>query len=296
MRHLSIVLSSTLAVPALLASEPLVVPIWNGVPPGSEGQNGEEVVRIFETGERIVSNVHRPSITVYTPANAEDATAAVLILPGGGHRELWSDHEGHNIGRWLSERGVAGFVLKYRLSMDEGSPYSIADEVADAKRAVRFIRSRAAEWNIDPGRLGIMGFSAGGETAARAVMQSDDGDPAATDVVERETSPLALQALVYPGNSSVIQPESGAPPVFLCWGYYDRPDIADGLGELYARFRKAGVLVEMHEYSDANHGFGLRAQDSSPAGKWIERFHEWLGGRGLLTPVQQESPGETPGG
>lgn len=270
----------TMAAPFLSAAEPPVIPIWNGIPPGSEGQNGEEVVRITESGEHIISNVHRPSITVYLPASAEKSTAAVLVLPGGGHRELWSDHEGHNVARWLSSHGVAAFVLKYRLAREEGSPYTIEEhEVADAKRALRVIREYSTAWNIDEARLGIMGFSAGGEVAARAAMLPDDGNPSAEDPVERQSTHLAFQALIYPGNSGIIQPTKDAPPAFLCWGFHDNPSVADGMGEVYLRFRKAGVPVEVHGYSNANHGFGLRTNDTSPAGKWIERFHDWLGGR-----------------
>jgi acetyl esterase/lipase len=94
---------------------------------------------------------------------------------------------------------------------------------------------------------------------------------------------LAFQALIYPANPAIIQPTKDAPPAFLCWGDRDTvPTIADGMGSVYSRFRSAGVPVEMHVYSKAGHGFGLRANDTSPAGKWIERFYEWLGSRGLL--------------
>jgi len=90
---------------------------------------------------------------------------------------------------------------------------------------------------------------------------------------------------VYPAHPEVIQPTGSSPTAFLCWGYGDFPMIADGMGSVYSRFRAAGVPVEMHVYSDAGHGFGVRANDSSPAGRWIERFYEWLGSRGLLQPV-----------
>lgn len=265
------------------AAEPEVVYLWNGVAPGSEGQTGEEVVRLSDTGEHIVSNIHRPSLTVYLPTAATTPTLAVLVIPGGGHREIWTDHEGHNVARWLSARGIAAFILKYRLPGQEGSPYKMEHEVADGIRAVRLLRAQAERWHIDPARIGVIGFSAGGELAARVALGANEGNPNATDPVEKQSSRVAFQALMYPANPEIIQPKKESPPAFLCWGFNDHiPTIADGMGSVYSRFRDVHVPVEMHVYSDAGHGFGIRATDTSPAGKWIERFYEWLGSRGLL--------------
>jgi endo-1,4-beta-xylanase len=257
--------------------------------PGSEGQTGEEIAKLSDGGERIVSNVHRPSLTVYLPTAPTEPTLAVLIVPGGGHREIWTDHEGHNVARWLRKRGVAAFMLKYRLPRQEGSPYTIEHEVADGKRAIRILRQRAAQWRIDPARIGMIGFSAGGELTARVAVAPDDGDPDASDLVERQSTRLAFQALMYPAHPEVIQPASDAPPAFLCWGFEDFPMISEGMGSVYARFRDAGVPVEVHVYSTAGHGFGIRAHDTSPAGKWIDRFYEWLGAQDLLLPGSAES-------
>jgi endo-1,4-beta-xylanase len=263
-------------------AEPEVVFLWDGVAPGSEGQKGEEVVRITETGEHVISNVHRPSLTVYLPKEGVTLAPAVLVIPGGGHREIWSDHEGHNVARWLSERGVAAFILKYRLPAQAGSPYRTEHEVADGQRAVRMLRHHAERWRIDPSRIGVIGFSAGGELAARVVLAPEKGDASASDPVERLSAGVAFQALMYPARPEIIRPVKETPPAFLCWGFGDYPMIADGMGSVYSRFRDAKVPVEMHVYSDAGHGFGLRAKDKSAAGKWIERFYEWLGSRGVL--------------
>ena len=281
-RSLSLAL---LSVAIARAAEPEVVYLWDGVAPGSEGQTGEEIVRLSDSGERVVSNVHRPSLTVYLPTAATEFAPAVLIVPGGGHREIWTDHEGHNVARWLSERGVAAFILKYRLPLQEGSPYTIEHEVADGKRALRLMRHRAAQWRIAPARIGMIGFSAGGELVARVAVASEGGDPDAEDPIERQSARPAFQALMYPAHPELIQPPTDAPPAFLCWGFEDFPMISDGMGRVYTRFRDAKVPVEMHVYSNAGHGFGLRANDTSPAGKWIDRFYEWLGAQGLLQPV-----------
>ncbi len=145
---------------------------------------------------------------------AEQATgAAVLIAPGGGHRMLCLGHEGYSLAEWLADHGIAAFVLKYRLAREEGSTYTVDDHaMADTRRALRMIRARAEEWKIDPERIGIMGFSAGGELAALAAMNSDPGTPSASDPIERQSSRPAFQALIYPGSSKRFTVSSGMPP------------------------------------------------------------------------------------
>ncbi|HEX2101913.1 MAG TPA: alpha/beta hydrolase, partial [Candidatus Synoicihabitans sp.] len=209
--------------------------------------------------------------------------------------EIWTDHEGYNVARWLNDRGIAAFMLKYRLPRQENSPYTKTHQLSDGLRAVRTLRQHAHRWRIDPERIVVIGFSAGGELAARVALADDRGDPNAADSVDRQGTRVALQALMYPAHPEIIQPTKDSPPAFLCWGFQDYPMIADGMGGVYSRFRAAGVPVEMHVYSDAGHGFGVRNHDASPAGKWIERFHEWLGSRGLLQPMPSRgAPKESP--
>jgi acetyl esterase/lipase len=132
--------------------------LWPNGAPGSEGKtNLETVVRVTEAGDHVLSNIHKPSITPYLPATGNSGSTrqseatAVIIAPGGGHRELWSDHEGHNVARWLSDRGIAAFVLKYRLAKETNSTYTVDDHaVADMQRALRLVRSRASEWPLLP--------------------------------------------------------------------------------------------------------------------------------------------------
>jgi len=271
------------ALAAAAAPSPQVIPLWSGDAPGSEGKTGDEKVRLSEGGDHIVSNIHRPSITVYLPSPDKATGAAVLICPGGGHRELWIDHEGYNIAPWLAERGVAAIILKYRLAREEGSTYTIeGHSLADAQRALRLIRSHASEWKIDPARLGIMGFSAGGEVAALASRKFDSGTPAASDLVDRQDSKPAFQALIYPGNAKSIAPDKNSPPAFLCCGYDDRADISEGIANVYLAFKHAGVPAELHVYTGTGHGFGVRASNQKPSGAWLSRFHEWMGERGFL--------------
>ncbi|MEZ5400465.1 MAG: alpha/beta hydrolase fold domain-containing protein [Bryobacteraceae bacterium] len=260
---------------------PPVVGLWPAGAPGSEGKTAPESIRLVN-GERIVSSIHKPSVTLYLPAKDKATGAAVVIAPGGGHRELWSDHEGHNIAKWLAGRGVAGLVLHYRLARETGSTYTIEGEAfADIRRAVRLAKQRAAEWNLNPGRIGVMGFSAGGEIAALAGTRYDAGDPNAADPVERQSSRPAFQALVYPAIPNEMPLSKDTPPAFLVCGENDRRNISQGLPELYLAFKKAGATAELHVYAGVGHGFGLRDRTRGPVAGWLARFNDWLGGLGL---------------
>jgi endo-1,4-beta-xylanase len=197
------------------------------------------------------------------------------------------DHEGHAVGRWLRERGIAGFVLKYRLAREEGSTYTIEGHaLRDTERAVRLVRSRAAEWDVDPARVGVLGFSAGGELAQRVSQKPGDGAADAADAIDRQNARPAFQALIYPGRSQDIVPVADSPPAFLACGYKDRPDISEGLATVYLAFKKVGVPAELHVYAGAGHGFGIREADRTPAGSWPDRFREWLVDRGFVAPQQ----------
>jgi len=272
-----------LSATVLSADQPNEIRLWPNGAPGSEGKAGPESVRVTENGERVVSKVHEPSITPYLPPKEKATGAAVIIAPGGGHRELWTDHEGHNVARYLSARGVAAFVLKYRLAREANSTYTVDDHaLADMRRAIRLVRSRAPEWNINTSRVGVMGFSAGGELAALAGMRFDGGAKEAADAIERESSKPDFQALIYPGSSGRFAPAKDSPPAFIVCGYGDRPDISQGMAEVYLKFKQVGVPAELHIYASAGHGFGLRDNNAKAVGKWPARFEEWLADLGFL--------------
>jgi acetyl esterase/lipase len=187
------------------------------------------------------------------------------------------------VAEWLSEHGIAAFVLKHRLARETNSTYKIEVEaLADTQRAMRYIRSRAQEWGIDPARIGAIGFSAGGELVNFACERFDEGKAESKDPVERQPSRPNFQALIYPGTSGKIQPTNGYPPVFLACSYTDRKDISEGLAEAYLRFKRAGVPAELHIYSSGGHGFGLRPGNKKPVGAWIARFDEWMTDSGFV--------------
>jgi endo-1,4-beta-xylanase len=192
-------------------------------------------------------------------------------------------HEGYALAEWFRDHGIAAFVLKYRLAREKSSTYTIQDHaMADTRRAIRLVRSRAGEWGIQPDRIGIMGFSAGGELAAFAAMKSDSGNAEAAEPLERLSSRPDFQALIYPGTSSLFSAEKGMPPLFIACGYGDRPDISEGMASLYLKYKAAGVKAELHIYSNAGHGFGYKPGTNTAAGRWPERFMEWLTDSGLL--------------
>ncbi|HET7536397.1 MAG TPA: alpha/beta hydrolase [Candidatus Didemnitutus sp.] len=269
---------------ATLAWAQQEIPVWPGEAPGSEGKTASEKVRITETEhEHVISSIHHPSLTVFLPEKDTATGAAVVICPGGGHRELWFDHEGINVARWLAAHGVAGFILKYRLAKEEGSTYQVeTHSLADLQRAIRLVRSRAGEWGVDPARVGVMGFSAGGELAALGGTRFTGANSAATDPVGKQDDRPAFQALIYPGNSGTIVPAKNSPPAFLVCGYDDRADISAGLARVYLKFKEAGVPAELHIYTGIGHGFGVRESNHTPSATWLDRFDEWLGDRGFL--------------
>jgi acetyl esterase/lipase len=261
---------------------PAAVPLWPNGAPGSESRAAEP--------EKVegsnVCNVHNPTLTPYVPEAAKATGTGVIICPGGGHSKLCLGHEGYALAEWFRERGIAAFVLKYRLAREKGSTYTIQDHaMADARRALRLIRGRAADWQVKPDRLGILGFSAGGELAAFAAMKSDPGQKDAADPIERESCRPDFQALIYPGTSGLFSAEKGMPPLFIAAGYSDRPDISEGMATLYLKYKAAGVKAEMHLYANAGHGFGYKP-DAKPsaAARWPQRLVEWLEDSALLTP------------
>jgi endo-1,4-beta-xylanase len=262
---------------------PKEILLWPGGAPGSEGKAGKEKVRVTDQSDHVISSIHSPSITPYLPAPEKATGTAIIVAPGGGHRELWIDHEGHNPARWLQERGIAVFVLKYRLANEENSTYTVDDHaLIDMQRAIRYVRSHAQSWDIDPHRVGVMGFSAGGEVAALSAMRFDSGDSANKDVIEQQHCRPDFQALIYPGRSGRFEVKTDSPPVFILCGYNDREDISLGMAQLYEKYKRAGIPAELHIYAKPGHGFGFRGASQDAVSRWLERLEEWLTDLNLL--------------
>jgi len=259
------------------------IALWPGGAPGFEDRKDEpELAKDY-----YVKNIHNPSITVYLPSKEKATGAAVLVCPGGGHRLLVYNSEGRDAALYLNSIGVAAFVLKYRL-FREDSVYSLQKEVrADVYRAMRLVRSRAAEWNIDTSRLGILGFSAGGEVAALVAYGPGRGDPQAPDPIDRENARPDFQMLVYPGPLGIPDAvPADAPPTFLVAA--DNDTCCSGsIIRLLQAYRNAKVPVEAHLFTQGDHGFnmGYRSSLHSING-WPQRMADWLSDNHYSVPVK----------
>jgi acetyl esterase/lipase len=255
------------------------VPLWPNGAPGSESRRHEaEVARDYW-----VKNIHDPSVTVYLPRPEAASGAAVVVVPGGGHRELVFHAEGEEPGEFLAGLGVAAFALKYRLAREPGSTYAIEREArADVYRALRLVRSRAAEWHVDPARVGVMGFSAGGELAGMVAFEKGDGDPQAADPVDRLDGRPDFAIFVYPGPLAVpaALPKS-APPAFLV-AASDDPCCAAPTVTLLQQYRDAGIPVEAHVPARGGHGFNMGQRSAlRSVNTWPQRLADWLLDSGL---------------
>lgn len=269
--------------PVLLMAQPAgpkpkVELLW---PDGAPGAAGNE-------------DVDRPSISIYLPPAASATGTGVVVCPGGGYAHLAMDHEGDQIARWLNSFGVAAFVLKYRL----GPRYHFPAPLQDAQRAITLVRSRASEFGVNPGRVGIWGFSAGGHLASTAATHFDAGNRPdfailaypvisfTTEYVHRGSmrnllgdnpDPKLVQSL---SNETQVTPQT--PPTFLFHTTDDKTVPVENSILFYMALKKAGVPAEMHIYAHGPHGVGLAPTDLVLS-SWPRRLMEWMGARGLLS-------------
>lgn len=255
----------------------------------------------------------RPSITIYLPPKEKATGAAVVICPGGGYGHLAIDHEGHQIARWLNSFGVAGFILKYR-HRNSGAGYGHPVPLMDAQRAISMVRARAAEFEVDPARIGILGFSAGGHLASTAATHFHTGRTDTADAIDRVSCRPDFAVLVYPvislterfthvgsrtnllgrdGDAELIRQLSNelhvtpqTPPTFLLHTNEDTAVPAENSVYFYLALRKAKVPAELHIYEKGHHGVGLGAA-AGAVGTWPRRCEEWMRGRGLLEKAQR---------
>lgn len=263
--------------------------LWPGVAPGSEGKTAPERWIDGATPDRFhrLTDIHRPSITVYLPPADKANGAAFVICPGGGHRYLVVDLEGEFVAQKLNEMGVAAFVLKSRLANAEGSTYKAdVESLADVQRSIRLVRSRADEWHIDSARLGVMGFSAGGHLAALAENRFDAGHPQAQDPVERQSSRPDFAVLAYPGGiSAATLTAKDVPPTFLFANNDDRLSAASA--DYYLALQRAKADAEIHIFRRGGHGVGMTGRTpefaTMPESRWPSILQAWMKDLGYLT-------------
>ncbi len=302
MRSVFALLTSLLFSFPLAAGEaPTVIDLWPGKPPDEPGTIGAEYVRMsprldrkqVEVTEptRMVTNVTRPTLTVYRPAKDRDTGTAMIICPGGGYWNLYWQLEGEEVAAWLNSIGVTGVILKYRVPRRPGEPERepARRPLQDAQRAVSLVRSRG-EWGVDPHRIGIVGFSAGGHLAIATATNFRVRSYDPVDAVDRVSCRPDFAVLVYPGYLKTKDREALAPglsvpgdtpPVFLAHGGDDIISEPTHSVVMYRALKAAGVSAELHIYARAAHDFGVRASDQ-PCASWTRSCADWLRRDGLL--------------
>ncbi len=258
---------------------PLQIYLWENGAPGFEKRKNEPE----EAKDWWVKNIHNPSITAFFPEQGKANGTAVVICPGGGHRTLVYNAEGRDAALYFNSLGVTAFVLKYRLFREEGSPYVFDKDIKmDAYRAMRLVRSRAKEWNIDTTKVGMMGFSAGGEVVS-LIAYDAIRDANSKDAIDRLNGKPNFQILIYPGPLGIPETVTAdAPPAFLLAANNDEC-CSEPLLKLTNAYRKAKASVELHLYSVDKHAFnmGNRSTYASIKG-WPQRLTDWLGDNGCL--------------
>jgi len=264
-------------------AEPQVIPLWPGGAPGSESWTQKETLSAMQSGLKVIRNVSQPTLTAYLPDPQIATGTAVIVCPGGAFHFLAYEHEGVQVAVWLNSRGIAAFMLKYRLiptsddfeaEVEErlsnrdkmaGPMRSLAPLIlADGQQAVRLVRQRATEWGIRPDRIGIMGFSAGGGVTMAVTLNHD------------ASSRPDFAAPVYAAHFGEIPVPIDAPPLFIVHASNDPLIPASISTAIYSAWIAAGKPAELHIYARGGHGFGMNKL-GLPMDGWIERFGEWLG-------------------
>lgn len=251
-----------------------VIPLWQHGAPGFESKRNEKE----EAKDYWVKNVHNPSLTVFTPAAGAANGTAIVVCPGGGHRLLVYTAEGVEPAAFLNKLGITVFVLKYRLAREEGSPYELNKVIReDGLRAIRTVRSLASQYKLDSNKIGMMGFSAGGEVVSAVAYESGAGDQASRDPVDRLNGRPDFQILVYPGPLGIPDKvPNDAPPAFVV-AANDDPCCAVSTLNVLVRYREANRPVEGHLYTQGNHAFNMGNRSKLKSIQaWPQRLADWL--------------------
>ncbi len=283
-------------VSAPLCAEPSRVwPVWEAKPPGDFSVPGPETLTPAKATDKLpiarLTNVSVPRLDFFEPAADQKNGTAVVIVPGGGYGILASEHEGSELAQWFAARGVVAAVLQHRCPTN-ALPKPWEFPAQDAQRALSLVRAKAAELGVRADRVGLFGFSAGGQVALIAATNTDARLYAASDAIDQTSCRPDFLLLCYAWrilsekSLSELMPEirinKDAPPTFLAQAADDKSSLAEGSIAAFLAFRKADVPAELHIYATGGHGFGLRPSEQPASTDWPGRAEAWLGARGLL--------------
>jgi len=297
----SLLVGLLVTIPAF-AAEPLVIDLWPGKTPGDVGIDGQEKFRIYQSPlvgpTRLITNVTKPTLTIYQPARDKNTGTAMVICPGGGYWELFWENEGEEVAAWLNSVGMTGVILKYRCPRRPGEVQGqppLGPQL-DAQRAVSLVRSRAAEWGIHPKRIGMVGFSVGGHLALATATGFAKRTYEPIDAVDQVSCRPDFAVLCYSGylkanGKDEIWPglhiPADTPPILLTHASNDNQSYGGSLPEnsviMYLALKRAGIPAELHIYATGDHGYGVRQDEKLPS-SWPQLCVTWLRSQGLLKP------------
>jgi len=276
------------------ASEPIELSVWPDRAPGLEAD--AKLENVVESDERIgrrVTKVAKPMLTVYKPSKDKDTGAAVVICPGGGYHILALDLEGVEVAKWLNEIGITGIVLQYRVPKSEAAPKHLAP-LQDVQRAMSLVREHAKEWEIDPQRIGLMGFSAGGHLTATAGTNFSKRSYELIDESDKTSCRPDFLMLIYPAyltaedSETALAPElsvnSETPATLLIHAGNDNVSATNSVA-FYLALKRAKVPAELHIYPSGGHGYGLRPSEHAVS-SWPDRAERFLKSISVLKPAE----------
>jgi len=251
----------------------LVLPLWRGGAPGSEAFKDQPE----KSKDWWFKNIHNPSLNVFFPQEGTGNGTALVIFPGGGHRELVFNPEGRDAAPYFNALGTTVVVVKYRLFNEPGSPYTRDDTRADALRAMRLVRHHAKEWGLHKDRIGIMGFSAGGEHVTMVAFGPQDVGVTEGDSVDEEAAKPDFAVWVYPGSYGIPKAlPKDAPPAFFVVAI-DDPWCYESTMQLLKLYHQAGIPAEAHIYASGEHGFNLgQRSELRSLHSWPDRLNDWM--------------------
>ncbi len=280
-------------------ADPLVLDVWPGATPGDVGVKDKESSRTYQSAligapTRLITNVTRPTVTIYSPPAGKNNGTAMLICPGGGYHDLFWELEGEEVAAWLNSQGMTGIILKYRCPRRPGDVKGEPPlgPLLDAQRAVSLVRSQSANWGIDPARIGMVGFSAGGHLALATATSFEKRMYEPIDDVDKVSCRPDFAVLCYSGylkakdkdelSPGIVIP-SNTPPIFLAHSTDDSISNVEHSVIMYLALKRAKVPAELHVYATGEHDFGVRQNEKLPS-SWPNLCVAWLRSQSLLKP------------